>query len=448
MSGFAKIWNLNEAKAWSAVGNDAYPRLEFTVSDPDGFVGAIWLRIYTAAAGGTYDAFYALTGATLAAAIANGYYDAPYGMKNKDQASSERWWTIEAWDSAGESSGESSRTGFKVDWGQAIYEYDVPSGASSSGWGFSSAAMPANTASAFLFKSSASSQAGGVSGVWSSDISSVTPNEFLQVLVRTTTWEAGAQPTLGDMAFTYDTSASQPEKWVPDPAPDWFLDPSGYRFGTKGFKFVVDDNVNDRVIYPFRLAASDDIAVQPNTAYVLSCYIKSDGPFGAGSEARLEVWAGGGFATLLAQGTLLGDVFADGPGATVDTSPYSEGWQRLHLRFVTGPGTTLVRPAFRYDNGGAGNGDAGWVDAFQLEEGTVVSSWHASQLAEASMRDAYGQVWDAQAGMTIFARASDGATATLDDIVHGGGGGGDFNFDGGDSNTVYGGTTAIDGGGA
>ncbi len=452
MSGFAKIWNLADLNPWTAAGTDAKPRLEFTVSDPDGdSIASVILRIYDASVGGSLVQTHTLTGATLSAAIAAGYYDSSYGMKNKDQASSERWLTTEAIDSLGESSGESSRTGFKVCWGQATYEYAVPGGASSSGWSFSSAAMPASTESAFLFRR-ATGAAGAGAGPWRAAISEITaPDAYLNVLVRLSTWVAGTNPTLADMTFSYTTAASQPEKWVATPSGKWFLDPSGYRYGTKGFKYVVDDNVDDRVIYPFRITGGDDLVVQPNTAYVLSCYNNTDGPVGLGSQARLEVWAGGGFTTLLAQGTLMGDVFADGPGATVDTSPYSEGWQRLHLRFVTGPGQTLVRPAFRYDNGGAGSGDQGWVDAFQLEEGTVVSPWHAGQLSEASVADHYGQMWDAMAGDVIFARASDGATATLDDIVHGGGGGGGgggSNLDGGDADTIYGGTTPIDGGGA
>jgi len=426
MASFARIHNLNEAAKWTAGGAHAKPRLEFTVSDPDGdSIDSVILRIYTASAGGVADATYTLTAGTLAAALSAGYYDTPYLMKNKDQASNERWWTIEA-TAGGASSGESTRTAFKVCWAQAEYEFAVPGGASSSGWTFGSAAMPANTHSAFLFKSNAS--AGGAGGTYSNDISTVTPNNYVNVLVRLSTDVAGTQPALANMTFSYTTSASQPEKWVSAPSGDWALDPSGYRYGTKGFKYIVDENVNDRTIYPYRVTSGDDIEVQPNTDYVLSCYTKTDGPVGAGSEARLEIYAGGGFTTLLAQGTVAGDALNDGPGATVDTSSYSEGWQRLHLRYSTGPGQTTLRPVFRYDNGGAGNGDIGWVDAFQLEEGKVVSPWHAGQLSNAGVLDNYGLILDAMNGAVVFARASDGATATLDDIVHGGGGGGSMDY--------------------
>lgn len=449
MSGFAHIWNLDDPNSWAAAGTDAHPRFEFTAACPAGHsVASVIIKIYTASAGGTADATYTLTGGTLSAALAAGYYDSAYGMKNKDQASSERWWTIEVTCSNGDTSGESTRTGFKVCWGQAKYDYSVPSGATSSGWQFESSplASPSLTHAAFLFRASSSSTD---SGAWSSSISTLTPNTHLHVLVRLSTDNAGTNPTLPDMTFSYLTAVSEPDQWTFSPAGDWFLDLGLYRYGTKSLKFIVDD-ASDRYAYPFRITDGDDIPVQPNTSYVFSAWVKTDGPLTSGCEVRLEICAAGSL-TPLVQGTTLGDMYGDGPGATTDTSAYPEGWQRLHLRYTTGPGVNSLRPVIRYDNNGSGSGDAGWVDAAQIEEGVVVSSWHASQLSNASVRDAYGLMMDVQEGARGYFRASDGTTATLDDIIMagaGGGGGGSGNLDGGVATSVYGGTTAVDGGGA
>ena len=427
MSSFVKIHNIAEAAAWTAGGTDAKPRFEFTVADPDGDpITQVVIRIYDAAVAGNLVQTHTLTGATLAAALANGYYDSSYGMKNKDQANSERWVTYEA-TAGGVSSGESSRTGFKVCWGQALYEYEVPGGAGSSGWAITNGSPASGTDVALLFRSAAS--AGGGSGAWASNIGVVTPNNYLVVLVRIYTWTSGTQPGFPDMAFTYDDDTTVPEKWTADPVADWFLDNATYRYGTKAFKFVVDDG-NDRTLYPFTVLADglseNDIAVTPNTDYVYSLHVRTDGALTAGCELRLEIYAGGTMTSPIAVGTVAGVGDDPGKGATTDTSGFADGWQRLHLHFNSG-GLSFVRPMVRYDNNGSGSGDAGWVDGAQLEEGIVVSTWHAGQLSAASILDHYGLMLDGMAGAKVFARATTGETANLDDIVLaavGGGGSG------------------------
>lgn len=425
MSGFAEIWNLADPNSWTAGGTDAKPRLAFTVSDPDGdSIASVILKIYDAASGGSLVQTHTLTGATLSAAIAAGYYDSSYGMKNKDQASSERWLTVEAIDSLGESSGESSRTGFKVCWGQAKYDYTVPSGASSSNWNFSSTALAsADTKAAFLFRATASSTD---SGAWSTAMPS-TPNTHFHVLVRLSTRTAGTNPTLPDMTFTYDTAVSSPDNWVASPAGDFRLDVSAFRYGTKSYRMAVS-TFADHYIYPFRITAGDDIIVQPNTDYVFSTHVNIT--CSGSNDVRLQIYSGGGLTTLLAEGSAAGDSYNDGPGLITNTSAEPEGWGRIHLRYHTGPGETLLRPVIRYKNTSSIAGDVGRFDGVLFEEGVVVSSWHANLLN--NVIDAYGLVLDALAGAKVYARASDGATATLDDIVHaavgGGGGGGGADF--------------------
>lgn len=428
MSTFAKIWNLGDAASWAAAGTDAKPRLEFTASDPDSgdSIASLILRIYTAASGGAAAATYTLTGATLATALANGYYDAAYGMLNKDQASSERWWTIEATDALGESSGESSRTAFKVCWGQAMYEHAPTGGATSSAWQFASAAITTGQDVAYLFRN-ATGAAGAGAGAWQASIGGVTPAAYVNVLVRLSTYTAGTNAPLPDMTFSYNASADQPpDHWTAVPSTDWLLDTGKYRFGNKSYHARVDSNVDDYYIYPFRVTANDDLVVQPDTDFVFSCYVAVNRDLIA-SVISLRVYAGGGMSTLLAQGATGPDALDEGSGAT--SNPLTdirseEGWLRLHLHVHVPLGVTSIRPVIYYDNGGAGNGDEFWVDATEMEEGNVVSAWKPGFLSSALVFDSYGIRIDGSLGGTLRLRNTAGTqTVTLDDVVSAAGSG-------------------------
>lgn len=411
MSGFAEIWNLDEVAAWTAAGAHAKPRLEWSTTDADGdAIASHRVRIYDAASAGSE----VFTSGQLAGNP--GFINANYAMKNKDQASNERWWTIETWDAFGQSSGESTRTAFKVCWGQAIYDYTVPSGASTSGWGFSSAAMPADTKAAFLYRATTSS---ADAGTWHGAVSELTPNTHFHVLVRLSTRTAGTQPTLSDMTFSYTASAAVPDHWTLTGA--WTLDPSSYRYGTKGVRVLHTGTVAKSLV-PYRVTPGDDIPVTPNTAYVLSGWAKTEGSLGA-YPVRLN-FRQAGTGALIKSGSTAGDAYNDGPGATNDTTIYPEGWQRLHVRYTTAPGETLIRPEVEVLCDLGGSGYKVWIDAVQLEEGVVVSPYHTGQLSPAGMYDGYGLMLDAIQGAGVRARASDGATATLDDIVHAAAGGG------------------------
>lgn len=626
MTALAEIHNLGELVAWDTIGTAyAKPVLRWTSSDPDGdTITYHQVRIYDAAVGGTkvYDS----------GLVAGnpGFHNAEYAMVNGDQAGSSRWWTVQLYD--GEFGIESARREFKVIWGRAIYEYTAPGLATSSSWEFTATVPGVKQKATFLFRSSSTT---GGTGPWKATISEVTPDAYMQVLVRISTWEEGVPATVTNMEFSYTGASQQPDQWArgvaallsasfdadttgawpnpevgpawiggthanlsasgglgrvthsvagvsnrimadinvrdtpvtgrfrinqtpvgsvadnvieirsvdgnnmyrcyvrllttgflqiffyrivgavaavigtiltttlapaggfvrfrveaegvnpttlraklwldgttePDawthtttdssaalqvaadvgvisvtnanitslpmifewddirvgggqiitgraPDADWQLDPSGFRYGTKGYRFTVTDAF-DRLIYPFRSVGGDDIPVAPNTDYVLSCYVKTAAPLASGSELRLEIWGAGGFTSLIAQGTLAGDGYDDGPGATTDTSPYIEGWQRIHLRFKSGPSTSLVRPVVRYRNGSVGSGDQGWVDGVQLEEGIVVSPWHPGWISNAAITDGYGAMYDAMEGARLRLRDSAGTVVGIDDIVSG-----------------------------
>jgi len=274
MSSFVRIHNLAEAAAWTASGTDAFakPRLEFSASDPDGdSISELILRIYTAASGGTAAYTADLTGAALTTALANGYYDCNYAMPNKTQASAERWATIEVIDSYGESSGESARVAFKVCWAQAIYEYTPGTGTSLWDHSFN---VSGSEDIAFLYRYADGPASGTpTTGAWKASIADVTPNTYVNVLVRLSTTTAGTNMLLNDMTFAYASAAQVPDHWTVDSAHDWSLDSGRYRFGTKALHCIVQDDVNDAYAYPFRVEDGDGVVAVAGPEYTWRFYV-------------------------------------------------------------------------------------------------------------------------------------------------------------------------------
>jgi hypothetical protein len=446
VSEFAFIHNLDDDDVWTAGGTNAKPRLEFTASDPDSgdSVASVILRIYTAVSGGSPDTggTHTLTGSTLVTALANGYYDSTYGMKNANQASSERWWTIEAIDGTGESTGESTpRRPFKVNWGQAIYQYELGAGFGPPSWDY--ATIPPGTQAAFLFANAAVD--GGSRTDWQPALSAI-PNDlaYMNVLVRLSTHTVGEQPALAYMSVTYQGTAQQPDNWTHFPSGQWSLDLGGQRrFGSKAFRCVVGE-ADYHYCEPFRLVESpaDGIEVMPNTDYVFSAHVRTmdpPGPLTADHVVRLQVATLDGL-TNLAYGSLYGDdYYLDGPGATLDSGAllngsyiYPEGWQRLLLHFRTPANVYVVRPSIVYTkpDGSAPDdtGDVFWVDGTQWEEGTVVSPWTPGFVSHAIAMDAWGIRMNGEQGAQLDLVHSDGVqTADIDALVeaaNGAGGGG------------------------
>jgi hypothetical protein len=417
MAGFAYIWNINEIAAWTAGGAHAKPRLEWAASDLDSgdAVVAHRIRIYNAASGTEGDASQVYDTGEVAGNP--GVHDANYAMLNKTQASSERWWTIKVKDATGEWSAESSRTAFKVCWGQAIYEHSA--GVGSGSWAWTNPPVAANTQAAFLYANA--DAAGANRTAWQASIGAVpTTKAYLNVLVRLATYTAGTQPDLASMTFSYRTTAQQPDNWTRTPSGGWALDFDNRRYGSKCFK-CVNSTAAYYHVEPYRVTAGDGIAVQPNTDYVFSGYVKTNAPLAADHVVRLEVRDAITFASLK-YGLLAGDEYEDGPGATNDTSDYPEGWQRLHVHYRTGPSESTVRIIALYTKSDGttptNNGDIFWVDAFKWEEGTVVSAWTPGFVSPAVVIDSYGIQADASVGGTFGLKAADGTTAALDQVAH------------------------------
>jgi hypothetical protein len=394
------IHNLDDPASWTSGGSHAKPTLSWTYAhDADLPQASYQVRIYSASIGGSelYDSGVVESTATS--------HDADYAMV-RDSA---LWFTVEVIDSAGVSSGESARTSFKVLWGQAIYEYAVTGGTSSSQWSFEAANPVANTQHAFLFRTATGTSGAGASA-WSQDIGLLTPAAYLNVMVRLATYASGTQPALADMTFRYIGSGVAPDHWTVAGTNDWQLVTDVRKYGTRSYRCAVSTTTGNRFIYPFRSTSGDDIPVTPGREYVFSAWVKTDAPlqYGqlmlaigiAGSESSWHVFA----HSAAAQGD---------HASTTDTSDQPDGWQRLWLTYTPAAGVFLVRPEVFYWRSSANAGDAFEVDAVQFEQSDVASTWHPGLVGASAILDAGGIAIDATQGGSLRLRSGDGTLVEL-----------------------------------
>lgn len=402
-NGLAAITNLDDPQVWTSAGAFAMARFAWAFSDADGDTqSAYQVRIYddaikttllydsgkVASTDASHDSTYALI-------LGTGYY-----------------WTIEVWDAYDDSSGESGTSAFKVRWGQAIYEYAPTGGVNSSAWDFTADSPATDTQQAFLF-ATATGAAGVGRSAWAADIGALTPDAYLNVLVRLSTDVAGTQPVLGSMEFSYVGSGVQPDKWTPQATNpgDWVLDPSVRRFGSQAFRCRVSSTSGNRYVYPYRNVAGDDVVVQANTRYTFSAYVKTNAPLASGAALRLMVYPAGSLATALVDGGASGD---NSDSSTTDTAASPEGWKRLLLTFTTGSGVTRIRPMVHYRHNGSTSGDVFWVDGTKLEEGGVATAWAPGFVGDPVVLDSGGVAIDASAGGIFRLR---GVSGSSEDVV-------------------------------
>jgi hypothetical protein len=331
------------------------------------------------------------------------FTSAQWGACAVEIQSAERWWTVEVWDSLGESSGESSRTAFKVRWGQAKFEHNA--GAGSSGWQFSAAAVPANTTAAFIFGSSSGSAVDPA--VWKSTIGAVTIDAYAHILVRLSTNLAGTAPSLPDMTFSAFGSAVLPDKWKSNQTPEMLLDEDERRFGQKSLRMAIaSGTAGNRYIYAYRYDGDDDdddeMQVLPSTQYVFSAFVKTD-----------VVLTGGNLRLRVSRAFSSTDILADGASFT-DTSASPNGWYRPQIVYTTEPGMFLVRLLLVYTRT-SGVTESFHTDAWMNEPGTVATPWHPTLVGRSARIDVSGVMIDAFFGGILRVRGSlGGQTDTVE----------------------------------
>ena len=393
-AGLAVIHNLStDTAVWAQTGTFARPRFKWTFTDLDGDAqNAFQVRIYAASSGGTplHDSGYVYSSAKQYDADWEGVYGTEY------------WWEVNVRDAYNEWSGVSSpRWAFRMKFGQAIYEHAVPGGPSSSSWAFGYN-FTGTGQLGFLYASATGANGVGRSA-WKTSIGQVTPNNYLNILVREGASVVGATMALSDMTFSYLAASIQPERWTfGTVSPDWVLDPEQRRYGSQSLRMTRSTGLGDRIAYPFTKLPDDDFLVSPNTEYTASVYVKTDAPLVSG--VRLEVRGKGGMVPWIGS-----EIIDASHNLATDTSSSPEGWQRIWVRFRTDDVDGL-RLVVVQDVTGSVVGDKFWIDAIQLEESPIPSPWRPGMVGNPVVLDVNGIAVDGSQGGIFRVRGSDGTS--------------------------------------
>lgn len=441
-AGIAKLVNITDTTEWSASTQLARPQLGWNYSSAASLAQSSWrVRIYSASTGGTKyydsglitdtahktDTYFEVPGTTNVPAwvsSATGYagWSTITGLVN----GTEYWWTIEVVDSSGNTSSESARYAFKVRWGQVIHVWDSGS-TSSSQWDITYPAPPAGTQAAMFYRSTTTTTA--TTGTWYSSIGAVVSGRrYLQTMLRLST-NAGAQPTVGDITFSYLAGTVSPDSWEVDANGTLILNNSTYRFGTKSGLLTAASSAAT-IIQPKRDTTQYDIAVIAGQPYIFSAYVKPTPQTLLTSRTiKLRTYAASGeSATLGAE---------IGIGSDNYTSfEQQDGWYRIFYKFT--PAGSWVKPIIEFGTGtGAAVGDAIYLDGAQVEEGNVVRSWTPGFVTQAITIEGSGITVDKSGGGSLRLRGSTGGTR---DVVELGANG--LNFGGSSVASLYSGSAS------
>lgn len=437
-NGLSRIPNMDSVNSDSFTPNAFF---QFEVDDAEQTIKRIRVRIYSAASGGSivheYD-----TGAGENLNIGGPFiaeYEAPdpaagIGPTWHPVDGTSYWWTVEVWDnySTPASSGETTRTEFRVRWGSVIFSRNVGSGATSLQATMTPSSPAANTQRKVLHRL-ADDSAGTGATAWVTSIGALpTPGastDWVQTYVRLSSDLAGTNPQIDKYVLSYLAAGTQPfpDKWAVDVSPTKFaLDGTIRRYGSRSLKGeAVSADTN---IYPKRgIVGDEDIPVTPDTDYVLTWEVRTNGaPLAAGNALGILVYPAGMLTDPIAGGA----DNVEGPNVTVGTFDangvplFTDGWKRLILPFRTGPSTTRIRPALLYFH--VAGSDTFWQDGAMLTEGTVAPPWAQGTVAAAGTVSASGTQLDGAQGAIFRYR---GTTGGLRDTVEGGSSGLKFGGD-------------------
>lgn len=390
----APIWNIDDVAEW--VGSEAKPTITIGISDPDGnSLNAIDIKVYSTI-GQDPDVDAPDHSITLTGTWASGSnvdHDLDYGLANdttvyiharvRDQYNEWGGWHEE---------------GIKVRWSQAIYEYNV--GALAAQYAFDPGAISGSSpSSAFLFRSASDAAVNTPTyGDWQAAIGDAEGDAWVDVLVRLSIGRDQTTPTaLAGMTLSYLGAAQQPDKWeyAGDDVNSWALSEATRRYGIKSLRF----QRATAVMSPSYAEASTDldgdayiVPVTPNTQYTYSLWVRGS----------------------LDDGSVYGfvrDVGGEDLASTNAVAETYEDWTRLSVTFLTTT-ETKVAVGVRYDSTADNAGDTFYVDAVQLEEGPVASSWNPGQTG-AVIVDVGGITIDGSKGATFSIRSTDGTVTEL-----------------------------------
>jgi hypothetical protein len=418
----AKITNLSDLTEWTSTSQHAMPQFTWSYDSGGGGAQTKWrLRIYSDASKTTtyYD-----TGLVIDETHKSDLTFSP--VKSADKQSwipgvgspavtwstitglvngTEYFWTIQVYDANGNSSVESTPVGFKVRWGQAVYEWDAGVGFASTGsWSIAHAQPPANTQAVVQYRVVESS--GGTTGAWDDEIGPlIGTSRWLQTLVRMSTDVGGTKPFITDITFSYTTSAVPPDNWEVTSG-SLILDDNERRFGTKSALWRTS-TTGVSYVQPLRKAGQYDIPVLKKTKYTFSAYVK---PISIDNRTlKLRVFKSDGSTALITDLAEIADV--NGVTASQNYALFpedNEGWYRLTYTFETDSSTDFVKPVIHLYGTGLST-DSLYLDGVQFEEGTVVRSWTPGFVTQAMTFEGAGLSIDASTGGKLRLRGSGGA---------------------------------------
>jgi hypothetical protein len=211
--------------------------------------------------------------------------------------------------------------------------------------------------------------------------------------------DAGVQPSLGSISFTFLSGTVSPDNWEVDANGTIVLNTSIYRFGTKSGYLQAITSAATKV-QPKRNTGEYDVAVLEDTEYIFSAYVRPDlNTAETDRTIKLRVYeASGNSASLGAE---------IGSGSANYTEFESQdGWYRLTYQFSSPGG--FVKPVIEFGTGtGAAAGDGVFLDGAQVEEGKVVRSWTPGFVTQAITIEGGGITVDKQNGGSFRLRGSD-----------------------------------------
>jgi hypothetical protein len=286
--------------------------------------------------------------------------------------------TVTAWDNMGESS-SSGPFRVRARWGLSQHQKDL--GSAPKTWNVSTLLTTTGSTSAVVVEyNSADDSAGTGLGAWQASLADVPLKRWVRYRVWLLAWGASpaTSPSLDKLVISYNTQVLQPDHWTASYSPVMALDDGARVYGTQSLRLAGDGG-------GWRWAAQT-IAVEPNTWYTLSAFMKTASLSGMGATVEIKT---------ASDQWLAGFPYVTG---TTDWTRYSTAWYSGSMTSVQ------VRCLINATSGYA------WFDAIQLEASTIVTPWRPGFVGEAVVVDAGGLMVDGSAGGTLRLRGAAGGT--------------------------------------
>jgi len=377
------------APLYYTAGTNTTPkfRITWTYNCPDGHAQAsAVIKVYADPAGGALHT-HNHSGAAVTADL-SGYAPANGTAYNI---------TVNATCDGGLASGESSTSNrtCRPRWSRASYYYNM--GATPPvGWGSPTINSTSDATSANVVEYSSSTST-SEPGTWYSSLAA-TPlpsgaNNYVWHRVTQYAWGSASptKPAVQDVTLRWSSVTLVADNWTTDAR--FVVDTATEKFGTQSIKGTPTG------AGPFTInaktGANNYVPVQPDTDYVLSYYVKSDGNTGA----KVRVTE-----------TDLSTVIVEGTAETTEVD-----WRRHPLsaaeilKFNSGSRTAV---GIVLSVGGT-NGAQAWFDAIKLEASTVVTPWTPGFIGGGVAVDAGGLQVDASAGGVFRLRGSTGGARDI-----------------------------------